>query len=269
VAMERIVDKQYYTADELVLHDGLYHSMDHHGLFSGPEAETVLQKINTGIDDAHRHLTQCRFVFISTGTIWVYRYKPTGKIAGNCHKIPQAQFEKIKLSPRESFQALERMYHQAKKIAPDARFIWTVSPVRHLRDGLVENQRSKASLILSAEWMTEQLAECYYFPAYEIMMDQLRDYRYYAEDMIHPNASAIDIIWNLFRETYLDEDDLKVHPLLEKINQGLGHRFLHPNPEAISAFARTQLELIHRVKDMIPELDLSIETQYFQNLIAV
>jgi len=267
-SVSRIAEKKYYAADELVYHDSLYHSMDHHGSYSGIDVELVLQKLNAGIDTAHQHMGSCKHVVISPGTIRAYRYKLTGKIAGNNHKIPQSQFDKIKLSPKEAFQAFERVYHVIKGMSPSAKFIWTVSPVRHLRDGLIENQRSKASLILAAEWITEQSPDCYYFPAYEIMLDQLRDYRYYANDMVHPSATAIGIIWDLFCENYLDPNESKVHLLIEKIKQGMQHRFLHDKKEAIADFGKTQLDLIQRIKALSPHLNFDQETDCFTALIT-
>jgi hypothetical protein len=266
-SISRIVEKKYYSSDELVVHDGLYHSLDHHGSYSGVNAEDVILSINKAIDTAHHHLSGSRFIFISPGTTWVYRYKLTGKLVGNCHKIPQTQFEKSKLTYEETQGAFERIYNSIKGISPSGQIIWTISPVRHIRDGLVENQRSKAALILAAEWMTKQYSDCFYFPAYEIMMDQLRDYRYYANDLIHPSEAAIDIIWEMFCEHYIDQNELKVHALIERIHQSMNHRFLHARLQAMADFATVQLELIERTNKMIPALDFTNEKIYFRSLI--
>jgi len=268
-SISRIVEKKLYLVDELVFHEGLYHSMDHHGLFSGVNKDAVIDLINQSIEGAHQHLGKCKYIFISPGTTRVYRFKSTDRIVGNCHKIPQHQFDKSTLSYQETQDAFERMYKLIKAIAPLVQFIWTISPVRHIRDGLVDNQRSKAALILAAETMTTQYPDCFYFPAYEIMMDQLRDYRYYAKDLIHPSETSIDIIWDLFCENYIDPDELKVHTIIEKINQGMNHRFLHARPDAINDFANTQLELIHRVHQSEPSLDFSKESRYFTGLIKI
>jgi hypothetical protein len=266
-SVHRIVDRKYYTGDELIFHDGLYHSMDHHGSFSGVKAEDVLLSINTVMDEAYHHLTRSKFIFISPGTTWVYRYLATGHLVGNCHKIPQARFEKSKLTFEETQAANSIIYDLLKKVSPAASILWTVSPVRHSKDGMVENQRSKATLIVAIEQMVTGHADCFYFPAYEIMIDQLRDYRYYADDLVHPSASAIDIIWNVFAENYLDPNEIKIHAQVEKINQGMHHRFLHARPETIADFASSQLELIQRTKKLILNADFVKETQYFTSLL--
>lgn len=213
-SVRRIVHRQYYQPDELVLQDGLYHSMDHHGSFSGIDKEEVVKSINTMMDNAYTLIPGSKFIFISPGTTWVYRFKASGNIVGNCHKISQAQFEKYKLSFEETCESFEKTYRLIKSVSPTSNIIWTVSPVRHLRDGMIANQQSKATLILATDQMVKQYADCFYFPAYEIMVDQLRDYRYYATDMIHPSEEAINIIWQIFRDQYLDEKDKPLHSMI-------------------------------------------------------
>ncbi|HZV43779.1 MAG TPA: GSCFA domain-containing protein, partial [Saprospiraceae bacterium] len=266
-SLRRIADKKYYTAGELVYHEGLYHSLDHHGSFSGLNEGMVLDFINETIDSAYAHLSNSQFIFISPGTTWVYQYNPTGRIVGNCHKIPQTHFTKFKLTIEETEQSFEEIYQLVKRLSPSAHLIWTVSPVRHTRDSLIDNQRSKAALTLAAESMITNHPDCHYFPAYEIMMDQLRDYRYYAGDLIHPSETAIDIIWDHFSATYVDQNERKVHDLIDQINQSMNHRFLHARSDAISEFAKKQLELIGKTHKLVPGLDFSKETRYFTALI--
>ncbi len=267
-SLHRIAEKKYYAARELVFHAGLYHSMDHHGSYSGTNAEDVVQSINLAIDEAHDHLAGSKYIFISPGTSRVYRLKDTGNIAGNCHKMPQARFENSMLPFQEIQAAFEQIHQLVKGISPAAYLTWTVSPVRHIRDGLVENQQSKSLLLLASATMTKEHENNAYFPAYEIMMDQLRDYRYYAKDLVHPSEEAVDIIWDLFGEHYLAHDNLHLHAMIDKINFGMQHRFLHARPDAIHDFARAQLDLIDRTQSLVPELDFSKETLYFTSLIA-
>jgi hypothetical protein len=266
-SFNRIGNKQYYTADELVEHDGLYHSMDHHGSFSGVDAEKTLKKINDGIDTAHQSLRTCNYVFISLGTSNVYRYKASGEIAGNNHKIPLTQFEPEVMSVEDCVAELESIYASIKKLSTGVKVIWTVSPVRHTRDGLVESTRSKARLILAVEKIISVHPDTNYFPAYEIMMDQLRDYRFYAQDMIHPSESAVDIIWEILCEKYFETHELIHHAAIEKIMQAREHRMLHENKSAIRTFAEGQLRKIDQLSSLLPELDLKEERQYFFHLI--
>jgi hypothetical protein len=265
-SIRRIVHQKYYQDSDLIQQDGLFHSMDHHGSFSGSDKEKVAKKINASIDTAYAHLIKSKFIFISPGTSWVYRHKTLDHIVGNCHKIPQTQFDKFLLSYEETCNSLENIYQFIKDITPTANIIWTVSPVRHLRDGMAANQKSKATLILATAEMMRRHNDCFYFPAYEIMIDQLRDYRYYADDMIHPSNAAIDIIWELFRENYLDEKDKQLHSMIEKIQLGMQHRFLHDQQKAKNDFAKKQLEQIDKISNLKAGLDFSQERRYFTSL---
>ncbi len=263
VSMERIAMGKHYHADELVEHGGLYHSMDHHGSFSGKDIEAVLSRINKTIDAARLHLASCKVVCISPGTAQVYSYLPTELIAGNCHKIPQSRFAKVLLTAEECVSAYERMLNAIRSIAPGCRILFTISPVRHVRDGLVENQRSKAILHYGFELFQRHHPEVYYFPAYEIMMDELRDYRYYDRDLVHPSPLAIDIIWEKFAAACLETGDRDIHPLIEKIKKAMEHRFLHHDPESIRNFASGQLKQIELLAAQMPDLDWQQERQYF------
>ncbi len=262
-SIERIVHQQYYKADELVLHDGLFHSMDHHGLFSGENLETMLSKINTTMMLAHEQLKQTSFVFISPGTSRAYTYHPTGTIVGNCHKIPQSSFTYSQLSTSQCEEAFENIFASITQISPNAKIIWTVSPVRHIRDGLIENQRSKAALIVAIDQCIHRHPASSYFPAYEIMLDQLRDYRYFARDLVHPSEVAIDIIWDLFSETFLQAEERNFHAPIEKIKKAMEHRFLHDHKENIKSFARGQLKNIDQIASLLPDLNWQEERQYF------
>lgn len=266
-SFERIARKHYYQEEDMVLHEHLFHSMDHHGSASGPDANLVVTNINDRINMAHEFLTGCRFVFVSLGTARVFRYRPTGNIAGNCHKIPQLQFDSFRLGTEDCIEALERIYHAVRSVNKEANIIWTVSPVRHVRDGLTENQLSKSTLLLAIEKMTMPSLGTSYFPAYEIMIDQLRDYRFYKEDLIHPSNEAIEVIWDFFGDTYLDHSDRVHHPAIERIQKGREHRFIHHNPTASKVFAESMLRQIQQVSDQCPDIDLKEERQYFFRLI--
>ncbi len=262
-SLERVASMHAYTEADLVLQDGLYHSMDHHGSFSDPDLHRALTRINTSLEIAHEHLKKSSFVFLSPGTVRVYRYKPTGSIAGNCHKIPASQFDAEVLSIAETLEACERMHRVIASLVPDAMLIWTVSPVRHVRDGLVQNQRSKAALILAASEMERQFFGTQYFPAYEIMMDELRDYRFYARDMVHPSKLAIDLIWNRFVDTYLHADDQLHHGPIEAVRRSMEHRFLHDDAASRRRFAALQLERIDQLATVLPLLNWQEERQHF------
>ncbi len=265
-SFRRIVDRKHYTPKDLVLHDGLYHSMDHHGRFSGINAEEVLQSIHASLDKAHDHLAASKFVFISLGTASVFHYVPRNLIVGNCHKIPQNQFTRRTLSVKECVDEMKSMFQAIREIAPQSHIIWTVSPVRYLREGHIENQRSKATLILAIQEFLKEHPDSAYFPAYEIMMDQLRDYRFYAADMLHPSDAAIDVIWDHFCDVYVDHQERSHHNSIEKITKAMGHRFLHKNQSNISSFEKSQLRLIEEVNAALQDLNFKEEKQYFFHL---
>jgi len=268
-SFDRIARLDLYTADELEHHHGLYHSMDHHGMFSGKDKEVVLEQINTTLQRAHDHLKKSAFVCVSPGTSNVYRYSKTGVIAGNCHKIPQTAFTRERLSVDQCIEAFVKSCHAIRHLSPGATVLWTVSPVRHLRDGLIENQRSKATLLLAIDRIIESQKGMRYFPAYEIMMDELRDYRYYARDLVHPSPLAVDILWDVFSMTYLDAKEREFHAPIQKIRKAMEHRFLHDDPPAIRAFASGQLTNIDHLATQLPGLQWSTEQQYFSGMLKI
>ncbi len=265
-SIERIVNLLFIQHNELVFHHGLYHSMDHHGSFSSVDPEEVLQKTNSSMQAAHDKLKNCSIAFISPGTAKVYRYKETQVIVGNCHKLPATAFSNELLSLTESEKAFENIYSSLKTIASNCQIIWTVSPVRHLRDGLVENQQSKATLLLSIMEIMKKHGDTGYFPAYEIMVDELRDYRYYNRDMTHPSPLAIDIIWETFEDALIDEDAKGRHASIEKIKRAMEHRILHDDKGATNVFAEGQLNLIDQLEEKFPDLDWGEEKRYFLSI---
>jgi hypothetical protein len=266
-AIHRIIHQRLYTESELVNSGGLYHSMDHHGSFSGVDPSLVIERINASIQEAHNDFKKARFIFISPGTSIVYRYKATDSISGNCHKIPQAEFIHYALSHTDCTAAFLQMRNDINAFAPQAQVIWTISPVRHLSEGLIQNQRSKAQLIISLTETGRAFSQDRYFPAYEIMIDQLRDYRYYTRDMTHPSSEAIEIIWNAFKHMCMDDGEFSMHDRIEKIHRAMSHRFLHDQPEAQRKFAEVHLQMIRDVMQRQPLISFEKESAYFHSLI--
>lgn len=269
VAFERMARLDYYRADELVLSNGLWHSMDHHGSFSGRDPKAVLSMINHFLHQGHEHLRKSTFVGISLGTAKVYTYHETGAVVGNCHKIPAQSFAYTTLSAEDCTTAIGRICQAIQSLSPAAQLLWTVSPVRHLRDGLIENQISKATLLLSLSSWIRSHPDSHYFPAYEILLDELRDYRYYDRDLTHPSPLAIDIIWERFAETYIDLHQRDHHATIEKIKRAMEHRILHNDPEGLRRFAESQLQQIEHLEKLIPETNWDPEQRYFKELMQM
>jgi hypothetical protein len=231
LALEKIISKAIlkdeFLEEEVFFHNERWHSFDVHSDLSASNKEVFLKTLNTNLESLHSDLVESSHVIVTLGTSWVYRKIETDTIVANCHKVPQKAFKKELLSVDEIEKSLERIVERISSINKRAKIIFTISPVRHIKDGFVENQWSKANLI-SALQQIRQSEHCNlntaYFPSYEIMMDELRDYRFYAQDMIHPSQTAIDYIWKRFSETWISEEAFSTLQVIENIQKGLSHR---------------------------------------------
>ena len=234
----------------LVEHNGLWHSMMHHGSYSGVDKEEVIARCEESKIQMREALQQASVVIVTFGTAWVYEYN--GEVVANCHKLPANRFVRRRLTVNE----IVDMWQPIIASVPDKHWIFTVSPIRHVKDGLHENQVSKAILLqavdrlismsLSYNLSTETLHRSY-FPSYEIMLDELRDYRFYAEDMVHPSAVAVDYIWQRFVETYMTTDTQQEMRILHQLWRDRHHRFLHPDSPEAEQFAehiKTRLQAL-------------------------
>lgn len=232
--LKRIASGELFQEDELVFHDGLYHSMSHHGDFSHETPQETLQHINEALRQAREFIKNTSVVIITLGSAFVY--EKDGEIVGNCHKLPEKSFSRYRLSVEQTVAAIREINAIIGTISSECKVIYTVSPIRHIKDGLHENQLSKATLQLAIANTQSD-----YFPAYEIVMDELRDYRYYDEDMVHPNKIAVNYIWEKFVETYLSQDtQIKMKPL-HQLYLDEHHTLLHPDSNAAKTFlAQTQ-----------------------------
>jgi hypothetical protein len=226
--VERGVQKEYFTENDIFFHNELWHCFEAHSELSHSDKNTLLTALNELIDATHQQLTEATHLIITFGTAWVYRNIETNEVVANCHKVPQKQFSKELLSPEIIAQSIESILFTISVLNPNCNCIFTVSPVRHLKDGLVENNLSKAHLIAALhKTITHYPSPINYFPSYEIMMDELRDYRFYAEDMLHPNQTAIDYIWIQFFENYISESEFGLMNEICTIQKGLQHRPFH------------------------------------------
>ena len=241
------VGKKKYSEKDIFFYNEQWHSFDAHSKLSNPSKEILLLELNSQLGLTNQKIQKASHVIITLGTAWVYRFVESQNIVANCHKVPQKQFSKELLSVEEIVQSLENMVRLIKKVNPDVAIIFTVSPVRHLKDGFIENTQSKSHLITAIHSiLTDNI---HYFPSYEIMMDELRDYRFYAEDMMHPNHLAIEYIWNKFKEVWISEDSNKIMDEVDVIQKNLQHKPFNPNSESHQKFlqnleiSKQQLEL--------------------------
>lgn len=262
-SLKILLSSRLYTEGDLFESDGLWHSFDHHGQFSHPEPEIALKGVNTSLRRARAHFAKCEALLLTFGTAFVFEYKKEKSIVANCHKVPADAFRRYRLETPQIAVPWIEFLKNLEKDRPNLKVILSVSPVRHLRDGLVENQRSKATLLLAAEQISRALDFVHYFPAYELLLDDLRDYRFYGRDLNHPNEMAIDYIWNFFLETYFDLQTQVILKEVQKIRSARDHRPLHPGAAAHRQFARRQLEKIERLQKKYSFLDFEEEKEYF------
>ncbi|WP_431109742.1 GSCFA domain-containing protein [Winogradskyella poriferorum] len=240
----RSINQDFYTEDELIYHNEIWSCFDAHSRLNSVLKDDLLSKLNEQIKLMYQQINASTHIIITLGTAWVYRYIATDKIVANCHKIPQKQFQKELLSINDIVASLENIIALVRRVNPKVNFIFTVSPVRHLKEGFVENNRSKAHLLSAIHQTVEPRKQLYYFPSYEIMMDELRDYRYYNQDMIHPNNVAVEYIWEKFKTVWLSEDAIGISQKVANIQTKKAHRPFNPNSDAHQKFlANLQLEI--------------------------
>ena len=243
--IERVVLQRYFTKDDIFFFNERWHCYEVHSELSDADAEVVLSKLNRILSDTQKQLQQATHIIITYGTSWVYRHIETNAIVANCHKVPQKQFSKELLSIDSIQKAIQNTVSLIATLNPKCNFIFTVSPVRHLKDGFVENQVSKAHLIAAIYATTNTKQQTLnYFPSYEIMMDELRDYRFYADDMMHPSSMAIDYIWERFAATQIAASAITTMELVQTIQKGLAHRPFNPNSESHQKFEANLKEKI-------------------------
>ncbi|WP_310559830.1 GSCFA domain-containing protein [Flavobacterium sp.] len=259
LAIEKLIDfavsGKQFTEKDIFFHNERWNCFDVHSDLSTSNKAEFLENLNAIIKSTLQQLQEASHIIITYGTSWVYRNLDTNEIVANCHKVPQAAFSKEILSVETIECSIQNTIDLIQKINPNINFIFTLSPVRHLKDGFLENQQSKAHLITALHKIVNyQLSIINYFPSYEIMMDELRDYRFYAEDMIHPNSVAIDYIWERFCETAISEEIHSIMKEVETIQRGLAHRPFNANSEIHQQFLSNLQDKIAKIQNQFPKI---------------
>ena len=250
--IERAINQNYFTEDDLFFHNELWHCYEVHSDLSNDNKEDFLLNLNQILKETNQKLTSATHIIITYGTSWVYKLKSTGTIVANCHKVPQNQFDKEILSVEEIEKSIQNTLDLIQKVNPNCNVIFTISPVRHLKDGFVENQRSKAHLTTALHTSISHLPTSMYFPSLEIQMDELRDYRFYAQDMLHPNAIAIDYIWERFCESTIAEEANPIMQEVASIQKGMAHRPFHPQSISHTKFLQNLSKKAAQLKAQFP-----------------
>lgn len=234
--IEKAVHQYTNTEEDLIFHNEQWHCFDAHSRLSSSNKNQLLQQLNEALKQTLNWLKEASHVVFTYGTSWVYQHKSTGKYVANCHKIPQSDFDKRLISAEEIRGSIQNTVQLLQQINPSLHCIFTVSPVRHIKDGFIENQQSKATLITAVHQSISSVKQSAYFPSYELMMDELRDYRFYDLDMLHPNALAIDYIWQRFVETWIDSIAFPVMKKVESLQRNMEHKAFNPKSEAHKKF---------------------------------
>jgi len=248
--VDRVINQRLFTESDIFFHNDLWHCYEVHSELSCYNKEEFLERLNLRIQQSNYLIIQATHIIITYGTSWVYRLNSTKEIVANCHKVPQKEFTKEILSPETIQQSIQNTIDLIRNVNPNCHFIFTISPVRHIKDGFKENQRSKAHLITAIH--NSQFTIHNYFPSFEIMMDELRDYRFYADDMLHPSQVAIDYIWIRFFEHYVDSKYFDTMQEVCSIQKGLSHRPFNPDSSAHQQFLATLKEKIVRLQAKFP-----------------
>lgn len=263
-AIIRIIEKKEYVASDLFYHNSQWISFDHHGKYSSSDSNESLNRINSEISAAHQMLNQHPILLITFGSAHAYEHINQNQIVANCHKIKASEFTKKLLSVDEIVDQFSELLISI----PHVKVIFTVSPVRYLSDGFFENQISKSILLLSISKLKAKFENVDYFPAYEIMNDDLRDYRFYSDDMIHPSSLAIDYIWSQFRNVFFDTQTQNIITEVETLYKSLNHRFLKNNSEEQKQFIQLQIAKINQLSNTFPSVNLLDLKQQFSDKLS-
>ena len=257
------IDQKIYTTDDLFFYNELWGSWNHHTRFSSISQQDCIDKINNSINVAHEFLKKTDWVLLTLGSSFVYELD-NKRVVANCHKVPTDKFTKRLLSSSEIEAALNGLLEKLLQFNPAIKIILTISPVRHLRDGFVENNRSKSNLIHAVHEVSTKKDAVYYFPSYELVIDDLRDYRFFAEDMVHPNYTATNYVWEKFIDACIEEDTQLVMKEIGIIRNAKNHKPFNPLSQAHQQFKKTNIERAIRLQKGNPNLDFSEEIDFFK-----
>ena len=253
-SVERLDSGKLFTRDDVIaVGERQYCTFNHNTAFWNTSEDMLLQTINQRLGEAHEHFMKSKWLVVSLGTSWVFKHRMSGQIVSNCHKLPAHQFDREFLTVERSSQYLSGIVEQH----PEKQFIFTVSPLRHLKDGMHGSQLSKAALLLAVNEICRQFANAHYFPAYEIMMDELRDYRFYKEDMVHPTEQAVRYIWERFAEFAINASEKPAMNAAAELRQMLEHKPLFPETEAFKRFELQKERKTAELKKNYPDVRLS------------
>jgi len=274
-SLNSYIDNLHYTIDDLFYQNESWNSWDHHSRFSNPDVNSCLQAINNSQQAAHDFLKKADWLMITVGSAFIYELQNNPstvnsgrnniKVVANCHKVPTDKFNKRLLNSTEILDEFKIVLNKLFNFNPTVKIIFTISPVRHLRDGFIENNRSKATLIQAIHPLVDTDDRLFYFPAYELVIDDLRDYRFYAEDMVHPNYSATNYVWEKFTSCCIDQTSQLLMKEINIINAAKNHKPFNPSSQAHKNFLKENLNRILKLKEGYPYIKIDEELLFFNN----
>lgn len=261
-ALMRYIENRQVNEAELFDQNGLWNHWDFHSKLSCSDFHETFNMMNRQITGAHHFLKNAQWVILTLGSAFVYELE--GKqIVANCHKLPSSSFKKRMLGPDEIVVLYNQVIALLKSFNPGINIMFTVSPVRHLRDGFVENNRSKAILVNAVDRILQSRSDLYYFPSYELIIDDLRDYRFYAEDMVHPNYLATRYVWEKFCVACVNGKTREVMKELEQLRNALQHKAMHPDSSEHKKFLHKFKTIVESLTQRFPRMDLQVEIEHF------
>ncbi len=246
-SLDDLINVNIYSESDLGFHNNVFHSIHHHGRFNHASSDVVLETINSSIRDASQQLRNAKLLFVTFGSAWIYRLKKSSGVVANCHKLPGSDFDKSLMSHQEIEHRWRDLLKKLFVLNDKLQIVLTVSPVRHWRDGFSENQLSKANLLIAVNALCVEFKNVHYFPSYELVMDDLRDYRFYNSDMLHPNATAIDYIWQKLAHWCFDRRTKELLPKLEPLVKFIEHKPMNTDIARHSDLVKTKLDEIVRL----------------------
>ncbi|MBR9831978.1 GSCFA domain-containing protein [bacterium] len=264
-AVHETITEKVYSIEDLTQHNELFHSWNHHSQFSGIDQDLVLDKINIEIKKAHVHLKKAKYLVVTFGSAWAYQLNSNHRLVANCHKYPNTQFQKRLTSVDAIVEQWNNLLISLNQFNSNLNIIFTISPVRHLRDGFRENQWSKSVLHIAVQQLQQQHHQLNYFPAYELIIDDLRDYRFFEQDMVHPNSLAIDYVWERFSSTYFNNTTKELNKQIIQFIRASSHRPFQPKSEAHQKFVKKQIALISQLVQTKKFLDFGFELEKLQS----
>jgi lysophospholipase L1-like esterase len=248
------INENEYSEKDIFFHDERWHCFESHSKLSNPSKEALLEELNKQIYLTSKQIKDSTHIILTLGTSWVYRFIEDDSIVANCHKLPQKKFLKELLSVEDIELSLQALIALVRKVNPKASIILTVSPIRHIKDGFVENNLSKSHLISGIYQVINEKENIYYFPSFEIMMDELRDYRFYADDMIHPSEMAINYIWEKFQQVWVSQEAKTIMSEVNSIQKGLLHKPFNPDAKQHQIFLEKLKEKQEKLASQFPHI---------------